>query len=48
MIFMDVAVGPMYAVIGGTFLLIIGAAVGLAFLAAWLIKKVIKKNKGDK
>ncbi|MBR5309889.1 MAG: hypothetical protein IKU42_02040 [Oscillospiraceae bacterium] len=48
MYFLDVAVGPMYAIIGGTFLLIAGALAGIVFLAAWLIKKAIKKNEENK
>ncbi|MBQ7937407.1 MAG: hypothetical protein IJ283_02780 [Oscillospiraceae bacterium] len=44
---LDVAVGPMYAIIGGTFLLIGAAVAAVVFLAVWLIKKAIKKNKGE-
>lgn len=46
MYFLDVAVGPMYAIIGGTMLLILGAVAAVVFLAIWLIKKVVDKNKG--
>lgn len=44
-ILMDVAVGPMYAVIGGTFLLIILVAAGIVFGAVKLIQFAVKKNK---
>ena len=46
MMLLDVAVGPMYAIIGLTFLGIIAAVAGIVFLAVWLIGKIIKKNKG--
>lgn len=47
MYLLDVAVAPMFAVFG---VIIIGIAVAVAavvFLAVWLIKKAIKKNKGE-
>ncbi|MBR3952618.1 MAG: hypothetical protein IKJ82_03260 [Oscillospiraceae bacterium] len=47
MYLLDVAAGPMYAVIGGTFLLIAAVIAAVVFLAVWLIKKAIKKNRGD-
>lgn len=47
MIFLDVAVGPMYAIIGGTFLLIALAVAGIVLGAVFLIRKVLK-NKEDK
>ncbi|MBR2042601.1 MAG: hypothetical protein IJ945_09570 [Oscillospiraceae bacterium] len=47
MYLLDVATGPMYAVIGGTFLLIAAVIAAVVFLAVWLIKKAIKKNRGD-
>lgn len=47
MYLLDVAVGPMYAVIGGTFLLIIAVAAGIVFGAVKLIQYVLRKNKGD-
>ena len=48
MYLLDVAVGPMYAIIGGTFLLIIAVSAGIVFGAVKLIDAVIKKNKkGD-
>ncbi|MBR2639966.1 MAG: hypothetical protein IKL57_02635 [Oscillospiraceae bacterium] len=47
MYLLDVAAGPMYAVIGGTFLLIAAVIAAVVFLAVWLIKKAIKKNKGE-
>lgn len=47
MYLLDVAAGPMYAVIGGTFLLIAAAIAAVVFLAVWLIKKAVKKNKGE-
>ena len=47
-ILMDVAVGPMYAVIGGTFILIIAVATGIVFGAVKLIQFAIRKNKEDK
>ena len=45
---MDVAVGPMYAVIGGTFILIIAVAAGIVFGSVKLIQFAIRKNKEDK
>ncbi|MBQ4547547.1 MAG: hypothetical protein IJA17_10410 [Oscillospiraceae bacterium] len=47
MYLLDVATGPMYAVIGGTFLLIAAAVAGIVFGAVVLIRKVIE-NKEDK
>ena len=47
MYLLDVAAGPMYAAIGGTFLLIAAVIAAVVFLAVWLIKKAIKKNRGD-
>ena len=47
MYYLDVATGPMYAVIGGTFLLIAAAVAGIVFGAVVLIRKVLK-NKEDK
>lgn len=47
-ILMDVAVGPMYAVIGGTFILIIAVSAGIVFGAVKLIQFAIRKNKEDK
>ncbi|MBQ2898993.1 MAG: hypothetical protein IJE28_04560 [Oscillospiraceae bacterium] len=47
MYLLDVATGPMYAVIGGTFLLIAAAVAGIIFSAVVLIRKVIE-NKEDK
>ena len=43
MYLLDVAVGPMYAVIGGTFLLIAALVAGLVWAAVSLIKKVSVK-----
>ena len=48
MYLLDVAVGPMYAVIGGTFILIIAVAAGIVFGAVKLIQFAIRKNKEDK
>ena len=45
MYLLDVAVGPMYAVIGGTFLLIIAVAAGIVFGAVKLIEFAVRKNK---
>lgn len=45
MYLLDVAVGPMYAVIGGTFLLIALVVAGIVFGAVKLIQFVIRKNK---
>ena len=42
---LDVAVGPMYAVIGGTFLLLILVAAGIVFGAVKLIEFAVRKNK---
>ena len=47
MYLLDVAVGPMYAIIGGTFLLIALAVAAIVFGAVFLIRKVLK-NKEDK
>ena len=47
MYLLDVAVGPMYAIIGGTFLLIVLAVAGVVFGAVKLIEAVIKKNRKD-
>ena len=43
MYLLDVAVGPMYALIGGTFLLIAALVAGLVWVAVSLIKKVSAK-----
>ena len=48
MYLLDVAVGPMYAIIGGTFLLIIAVAAGIVFGAVKLIQLAVRKNKEDK
>lgn len=48
MYLLDVAVGPMYAMIGGTFLLILLVAGAIVFGAVKLIQYVLRKNKGDK
>ena len=45
MIFLDVAVGRMYAEIGGTFLLLILVAAGIVFGAVKLIEFAVRKNK---
>ena len=45
MILLDVAVGPMYAIIGGTFLLIAAVVAGIVFGAVKLIQLAIRKNK---
>ena len=45
MYLLDVAVGPMYAIIGGTFLLIILVAAGIVFGAVKLIEFAVRKNK---
>ncbi len=45
MYLLDVAVGPMYAAIGGTFLLLILVAAGIVFGAVKLIQFAIRKNK---
>ena len=45
MYLLDVAVGPMYAVIGGTFLLIALVDAGIVFGAVKLIQYAIRKNK---
>ena len=45
MYLLDVAVGPMYAIIGGTFLLIIAVAAGIVFGAVKLIQLAIRKNR---
>ena len=42
---LDVAVGPMYAAIGGTFLLLILVAAGIDFGAVKLIEFAVRKNK---
>ena len=42
---LDVAVGPMYAAIGGTFLLLILVAAGIVFGAVKLIEFAVRKNK---
>ena len=49
MYLLDVAVGPMYAVIGGTFLLIALVVSGIVFGAVKLIQFAIRKNnnKGE-
>ena len=54
MYLLDVAVGPMYALIGGTFFLIAALVAGLVFVAIKLIKGVSvkasvpkNKDKGD-
>lgn len=48
MYLLDVAVGPMYAVIGGSFLLIALVVAGIVFGAVKLIKYAINNNKEDK
>ena len=48
MYLLDVAVGPMYAIIGATFLAIAAVIAAVVFLAVWLIKKAVNKNRGDK
>lgn len=48
MFLLDVAVGPMYAVIGGSFLLIALVVAGIVFGAVKLIRYAINKNKEDK
>ena len=48
MYLLDVAVGRMYAEIGGTFLLLILVAAGIVFGAVKLIQFAIRKNKEDK
>ncbi len=45
MYLLDVAVGPMYAIIGGTFLLIIAVAAGIVFGAVKLIQLAVRKNR---
>ena len=45
MYLLDVAVGPMYAIIGGTFLLLILVAAGIVFGAVKLIEFAVRKNK---
>ena len=48
MYLLDVAVGPMYAIIGGTFLLIIAVSAGIVFGAVKLIQLAVRKNKEGK
>ena len=45
MYLLDVAVSPMYAMIGGTFLLLILVAAGIVFGAVKLIEFAVRKNK---
>lgn len=45
MYLLDVAVGPMYALIGGTFLLIALVVAGIVFGAVKLIQFAVRKNK---
>ena len=45
MYLLDVAVGPMYAASGGTFLLLILVAAGIVFGAVKLIEFAVRKNK---
>jgi Sec-independent protein translocase protein TatA len=45
MYLLDVAVGPMYAMIGGTFLLLILVAAGIVFGAVKLVEFAVRKNK---
>ena len=45
MYLLDVAVGPMYAMIGGTFLLLTLVAAGIVFGAVKLIEFAVRKNK---
>ena len=45
MYLLDVAVGPMYAIIGGTFLLIALVAAAVVFGAVKLIEFAVRKNK---
>lgn len=47
MYLLDVAVGPMYAIIGGTFLLIALVVAGIVFGAVKLIQFAIRKNKKE-
>lgn len=44
MYLLDVAVGPMYAVMGGTFLLVAAAVGAIVFIAVKLIRKAVGKN----
>ena len=45
MYLLDVAVGRMYAEIGGTFLLIALVVAGIVFCAVKLIEFAVRKNK---
>ncbi|MBQ7124294.1 MAG: hypothetical protein IJO01_06775 [Oscillospiraceae bacterium] len=47
MYLLDVAMGPMYAVMGGMLLLVLGVIAAIVFIAYKLIKKALEKN-GDK
>ncbi len=46
-ILLDVAAGPMFAVVGVIFVGIGAAVAAIVCLAVWLIKKAIKNNKGE-
>ena len=45
MILLDVAMGPMYAIMGGTLLLVLAAAAAVVFVAVKLIKKALKNKE---
>lgn len=48
MIFLDVATGPIFAVMGVTFLVAVAVIAVIVLVAVKLIKKVVSKNKkGD-
>ena len=47
MYLLDVATGPMYAVMGGSLLIVIGIAALIVFGAVKLIQKVSENNKGE-
>ena len=47
MILLDVAMGPIYAVMGGTLLLVLGITALIIFAAIKLIQKAEKKNKEE-
>lgn len=47
MYLLDVAMGPMYAVMGGMLLLVVGVIAAIVFVAVKLIQKATKNNKGE-
>lgn len=48
MYLLDVAMGPMYAVMGGTLLVVLAVIAAIVFVAVKLIKKAMKNKEDEK